>query len=732
MSDPGTDRREMPWLAGAVGWVVLFTLVFYAVVPTGADVARGAFWSVVPFQILDVVDPPEEPNLPPAGWSYLPQRFDLFAVAALILFGSRALGAWLLRLPTLPNFDARLEREVFAWGLGLSAWSLVVLGLGLVGALSSWLFGGILAGAIVSDLVLTIRGRASVEKASPEDAETIPRWVWAVAAPFLVLFVLGAVLPPTEYDAKGYHLLGPKEFFLAGRVGYLPHNVYTSFPFLTEMLTLSGMVVRGDWFRGALVGRLVLAAFGPLTAMVLFVAVKRWFGTRAGWLAALVHLTLPWTYVLSTTSYVEGALGCYLLLTFFAALRTIEVTRTNEPSANGWALLTGLMAGTAMACKYPALPLVIVPAALVIVIGSLRNRQESEGESPSRLSTLRVLAAYIAGVAITVGPWLLKNLVETGNPVYPLAHSLFGGGELTQELADRWSEAHSPDDHAPSAIPSHVSEMTLRNPWLSPLLYAFAPLALFVLRRGSTGKSRSTFGNTVVIAGWAGVLWIFIVWWGFTHRIDRFWAPMLPVVSLLAGIGASRFEQRQWRIGVSVLVGLSAMFSLALVTTQVTSGQSGFNSYLVDLDAARPVTERITAPAVFAANASLPADAVVLCVGEAQVFDAGFRPIYHTVFNESDFERWCAVSEPDAPKSEWKLRPTAEIREQLNSHGVTHVLANWAEISRYRAPGSYGFSAFVTPDRIEELRESGLLRDVGSGPELEPGVPTWTLDQVVR
>ena len=32
-------------------------------------------------------------------------------------------------------------------------------------------------------------------------------------------------------------------------------------------------------------------------------------------------------------------------------------------------------------------------------------------------------------------------------------------------------------------------------------------------------------------------LWLFFTWQFFTHRIDRFWVPMLPLLSLLAGAG---------------------------------------------------------------------------------------------------------------------------------------------------------------------------------------------------
>ena len=94
--------------------------------------------------------------------------------------------------------------------------------------------------------------------------------------------LLGGVSPSTDFDVKEYHFEGPKEFFLAGRMQFLPHNVYTSFPFLTEMLTLLGMVLRNDWAGGALVGKSVLTAFVPLTGLAILAAGRRWFGPLGG------------------------------------------------------------------------------------------------------------------------------------------------------------------------------------------------------------------------------------------------------------------------------------------------------------------------------------------------------------------------------------------------------------------------------------------------------------------
>ena len=144
----------------------------------------------------------------------------------------------------------------------------------------------------------------------------------------------------------------------------------------------------------------------------------------------------------------------------------------------------------------------------------------------------------------------------------------------------------------------------------------------------------------------------------------------------------------------------------------MTTPLCGFNAYLSDLDQARAGAEN-TAEGIHYLNqladaGKLPRDATVLCVGDAQVFDARPRVLYNTVFNQPIFRDWLAVRPAkDPPWQDWSLRPIEEVRRKFESEGVTHVLVNWQEILRYRM--TYGHSDFVTPQRFAWLREQGLL-----------------------
>ncbi len=756
-TDPQGRRNKIVWLA--VAWLIGYAVFFFSFTLPNSNPAtkRTDVWLELP-DILwsNMVTPANVTS--PTSWANLIQRFDLIAVAAAIWLGSWAVGCLALRALRIPLAPRSTERCVCAWGVGLSAVSLLTLGCGLVGWLSPFVLGGVLAAAIASELALRRSDRpmdvghselTSSARQQGQDwrnaligvltrGEQIPydlicKSLASVAiALFLLAMLLGSLLPPTDFDVKAYHLTGPKEYFLNGRITFLEHNVYTNFPFLTEMLCLLGMVLRQDWYRGALAGQAVLMGFAPLAGLALFCAGRRWFGNAVGWLAATIFLTTPWTYRLAIIAYVEGALSCYLFLALFAVLLAIELV--------SWRLfvVAGLLAGSAMACKYPGLVSVVIPLGAVVTIcayrrGAGRSNLKMGGDdsvsgasdmTPPILnlehptpSVLKALLAFGVGVTIAIGPWLLKNIVETGNPVYPLAYGLFGGRDWDAASHAKWRAGHSPSTYAVSDLAEKFIDVTAKADWLSPLLFAFAPLAWAYGTMISQIQIPNSKFQTHLIR-WLSlyVAYLFAQWWLLTHRIDRFWVPLIPVVALLAAVGIKWCERKLWRWASGALLGLSVLFNLGFITTPLC----GFSAYLSDLDKARDGAES-TAEGIHFLNQlhdanKLPVNATVLCVGEAQVFDARPRVIYNTVFDQPIFRDWLAERPAgDVPDGEWPLRSIEDVKRKFESHGVTHVLVNWQELLRYRM--TYGYSDFVTPSRFAWLRENGVLGDPTKFPQ---------------
>jgi len=757
-SSPEAESSPKRKIAAALVWMLAFLAVFFSLdLPNSGTppVNRRDLWVELPVLLQNCFLQP--PDATPAGWQFFPQRLPAVGPAVLIIVGAISAGSLLLRALRIRR-ELALEQLVLAYGLGMSATSLLMLGGGLLAqTIPQAMTDSVLGGVLVLSIFAAIgwfghdRRKAQREHQSVDSqnaaaarnrqvnwAEVLLRGqipfpllarllIGTVIVLFLMAMALGALLPSIDFDVKEYHLQGPKEWFEAGHISWLPHNVYTSFPFLTEMFALLGMVLSGDWFVGALSGKLVLMTFAPATGLAVFCAARRWFDVRVAWAAALIHLTAPWTYRISVIAYAEGGLTFYLFATLFALLLTREASGRERRRLT---LLTGLFAGSSMACKYPGVLSVVMPLGVALLWFEWRRGNtdsgvdvsseplddlqsgsqiagrtsgpsivESEGvevrpASRSRLGAALVVGViYSIGVLLAVGPWLVKNAVETGNPVYPLLNSIFDGADWTPTLDANWKAAHGPPHHQPFDLLVKLFDVTLKSDWLSPLFYGLAPLTLLVARQ------RKLIGGL-----WLYVAFLFLSWWVLTHRIDRFWIPMIPVLSLLAGVGVWWTTLRAWRYVASGIVALCVLFNLGFISTALC----GLNTWLGDYDEVRPIAESSARTIAALNQLDLPADAKVLCVGEAQVFDARFPLVYNTVFDISIFEQWCSAAEPDTPPADQPMRSPDEIRKTLAEHGITHVLVNWEEILRYRT--SYRYTDFVAPQRFDWLVRHGVLQ----------------------
>ena len=74
----------------------------------------------------------------------------------------------------------------------------------------------------------------------------------------------------------------------------------------------------------------------------------------------------------------------------------------------------------------------------------VRGWRGETGETPVGRVKAAVLGGVVATVvgAATLSPWLIRNAVWTGNPVFPLATSVLGTGHWDADLAERWDRAH--------------------------------------------------------------------------------------------------------------------------------------------------------------------------------------------------------------------------------------------------------------------------------------------------
>ena len=542
------------------------------------------------------------------------------------------------------------------------------------------------------------------------------------------------MLPPTEFDVCEYHLQAPKEFYQRGEIAFLPHNVYANMALGAEMLSLLGMTIVRDWWWGALVGKTVIAAFTPLCALGLLAAGRRFYSTscRRGrgpglHLDPLVdqHLLLsqrqrlvvghdrrgirllPVPGVVRPAAIARQRTDSLQQLPNAPPLQWGGFSRDAElPESHPMPLvaLAGYLAGGAVATKYPAVLFVLIPMAIWTLVGrSWRKESRMDRRSaardlpevepltptppllnpePRHLNPLAALAVFLLAAALGCGLWFGKNWALTGNPTYPLMYGVFDGATWNADKEMRWNRAHCPHDFAIETLGKDLGSVLMTSEWISPLVVPLALLAFLGWADKPVVIWRRLRWELLVY-----VVFVIAVWWLFTHRIDRFWIPVLPVMALLAGAGAC------WSFRDLVARRSERLLLAALGANFLLSSAGPGNAWFVPLGQLRNDPVWIDPCHYYLNN---DADrGTVLAVGDAAVFDLKPRVLYNTCFDDCVFEQLV------------KGKTAKEIRAEFASLQIAYVYVNWQEIQRYR--DSYGFTDFVQPEVFDRLLKEGIL-----------------------
>lgn len=618
-----------------------------------------------------------------------------------------------------------LESIALAMGIGLAAISTYTLIIGWLHLFWLQQAHAVLL-AILSIWGMT-RGMGSVAGASwstdPSTEIQRPKWTdWTagISVPFAVLILLASVLPPWEFDVREYHLQVPKEWYQSGGIDFLPHNVYGNMPLGTEMHALFAMLYAGgadDWWWGSLIGKTVSGSFALWCGLGLFCVGNRLFGRWAGMTAAVAWVSTPWVIANSIIGYNEVALGAHVVLSLlmFLVLRDSSVgTHSGEATQSGatrqW-LLLGLLLGGAVSCKYTAVPFVGVPAALVVFAwGGIKSGWGV---------AWRITAWVVLGVALMSGFWFLKNFASCGNPFYPLLGSVFEDFRSSERI-QQWNQAHAPSGgNAMSSVLEKAISLIVKYQWLSPIV---APLALFSIFHRKRKR-------VLLLASY--LLFVGLLWFLATHRLERFLLPFYPLVCLLAGAGWDWNPDRGWRtFGVAVLLG-GCLLNLLFSSSRLVGDVRIFAS-LESLDIRRLTAEDYSHPdgRIVPLHHLSPTiawlnenhrEAKVLFFGECRPWSAEFSVIYNTCFDECETRKRLAA------------RTVAELRESLFKEGITHVLVNASEWNRFRETYGYDVDHPDDPFTVDDVLrwEGTVLRRVASQKAVLPADPGVILLEVI-
>jgi len=119
-------------------------------------------------------------------------------------------------------------------------------------------------------------------------------------------------------------------------------------------------------------------------------------------------------------------------MAFYCLLSSIK------QSDKKWLFLAGIFCGVSMSFRYQS---AIIAGMLFLSFIFLRKKDLSSSETNQHsffsrrniIESLKCAAIFCLAFLIIFSPWMIKNIIYTGNPLFPLFYSIFGGRHWSLE-----------------------------------------------------------------------------------------------------------------------------------------------------------------------------------------------------------------------------------------------------------------------------------------------------------
>jgi len=436
------------------------------------------------------------------------------AIWILITYISYSVGRRILTYLQIED-RSRLDRVVFAIPLGLGVISLGIFLLGVagqfkIGLMITWLI--VLAIWSRDDLIASLRNTPSLLKAgknSWRNANYQGKGLIILSFIILTLTFLQALTPVWDYDGLMYHLEGPRQFLEANRILLLQHPYQANGPMLIEMLYSIPVGLGLEPLS-----KLIHMTFGILLILATYSLGERYLGTRKGWIPAAIMLASPIIVSLAGYAYSDLGWALYTLLGMYSILIWSDSNRFS------YLIVAGIFSGLMIGSKYLALGYFLI--LILIIIWLDRGKEWHQ----------RFVNIFLyGGIAFLIGfPWYLKNIIYSGNPVYPL---FFGGPGWPHDRVQFASNFLSSFGTGKSFVDYLLLPYNLyvhQNKYSTFIgsRESLSPLFLFVLVVPFLrNKSRA-----IVVILFLTVMGF--VYWALTSQQIRLLLPLFPFFSILA------------------------------------------------------------------------------------------------------------------------------------------------------------------------------------------------------
>ncbi|MEP6535553.1 MAG: glycosyltransferase family 39 protein [Bryobacteraceae bacterium] len=401
----------------------------------------------------------------------------LLTLAAAFSLG-RALTSW------------RVLSAALTFGIGAAALSLLIFFLRLSGHAGPR---GMLALGITSALPL------AWFRMGPLSLPRVPRIVAVIVAAYGLFYLVQALAPETRADANVYHLMPAVESLRTGEFGE-EISFYERLPQGMESLFAMAYSVGGSSAAKLVHLALFFATF-PL-----IVQIGRHLGAseEVSAIAAAIYLCTPVAGVSGTSAFTDAA------LVYYTAAAVLLLILWREERDNRLLLLAGAAAGFCYCCK--------ITGALIPAFGAAYLLTSRKWKPP---------VLFAATALLMMAPWLVRNAIEVGNPLAPLANRFFPNPYFHIATEDLYAKSmRSYQGMSWLDVPLEITVGGERLQGVVGPVFLLIPLALLALR---TRNGRIVLALAALLA----VPWFF-------NMGTRFLMQSLPLAALAMAMSVPR------------------------------------------------------------------------------------------------------------------------------------------------------------------------------------------------
>ena len=546
------------------------------------------------------------------------------------------------------QIDETDVRHAYAVAAGVAVFSAMLFCLCLIKA---YFLPGVFAGVAFLALGSVIVLKSKIRKliASVNEKQNVVGK--AVTMLFLLLTLPGfllAMLPPFYKDTLIYHLYIPKLMISARTFVEISGLSNANFPLGMELIYGVGLMIdRPELCR--------LLHYGFFW-LLLYTAYKTGnrFGKWGGLVAAIVIALTPSMQIVATWGYIDITLAFIILSTLLA------ISDAKMISGLRGMVFIGLLIGFSLWMKY--LSLYFAGTCMILMLLSL-NRS---GAKPMTVVGRCAFGGIVA--ALFASPWYLKNLIQTGNPVWPYFTNLFGGKLL-------W------DDYYNLAYFHLLSNYGygegiwkyLLAPWymvrharFESVVYdgvigwVYLPLFLLVVAGVFRFRKNDDFLKIATLQ----VLIGYVLWLTNSQQM-RFLLPTIALMPILGVAGTYRiFEKtriRTWILGVLLVLSLLGFRQINSYYHSLSPGK-----YLIQIENRDQFLNRVEPlhPSYKFINRNLPADSkIYLLLVKNKRYYLERDSFSDSIFEHFTVQRVIRESQNAGDLHKWMLE-----------NGFTHIL----------------------------------------------------------